>query len=76
MKKLAKGIMYAGGIAGAFVAGMYAVAFLLLINHEFADKGTDLVIDNSKFKVSCIGVEKNKAKPGTYPAIFEVKEKL
>ena len=38
MKKLAKGIMYAGGLAGAFVAGMYAVASLLVINHEFADK--------------------------------------
>lgn len=75
MKKLAKGIMYAGGIAGAFVAGMYASAVLLLIDHEFASKETDLVIDNSKFKVSCIGIKKNKAKPGYYPAIFEIKEK-
>lgn len=76
MKKLAKGIMYAGGLAGAFVAGMYAVASLLVINHEFADKETDLVIDNSKFKISCIGVKMKKAKPGYYPAIFEIKEKL
>lgn len=74
MKKLAKGIMYAGGIAGAFVAGMYALAAMLVFDHEFADKETDLVIENSKFKVSCIGVKKNKAKPRCYPAIFEIKE--
>lgn len=75
MKKLAKGIMYAGGIAGAFVAGMHALAAMLVFYHEFADKETDLVIDNSKFKVSCIGVKMKKAKPGYYPAIFEIKEK-
>ena len=75
MKRLAKSIMYAGGLAGAFVAGMYAVASLLVINHEFADKETDLVIDNSKLKVTCIGVKRKKAKPGYYPAIFEIKEK-
>lgn len=74
MKKLAKGIVYAGGLAGAFVAGMYALAAMLVFDHEFADKETDLVIENSKFKVSCIGVKKNKAKPRCYPAIFEIKE--
>lgn len=75
MKKLAKGIMYTGGIAGAFVAGMYVLAAMLVFDHKVADKGRDLVIDNSKFKVSCIGVKKYKAKPGCYPAIFEIKEK-
>lgn len=74
MKKLAKGIMYAGGLAGAFVAGMYALAVLLIFDHKVADKERDLVIDNSKFKVSCIGVKKRKAKPGCYAAIFEIKE--
>ena len=74
MKKLAKGILYAGGLIGSFVAGALFIAGTLVAYHETAENA-DLVVDNEKMKVTFIGVHKHHFEPGVYPGILEVKEK-
>ena len=74
MKKLAKGILYAGGLIGSFVAGAWCIAAMLVFEHETAGDA-DLVMDNDRMKVTFIGLHKYHEKPGYYPGILEVKEK-
>lgn len=75
MKKLAKGIMYAGGLAGAFIAGGIAVCAILAFRHE-ADgyKDEDAIIENDFYKLTVIGAKARNFRPQAYPAIFEIKE--
>lgn len=68
MKKLAKGILYAGGLIGSFVAGALFIAGTIVAHHETA-------VDNEDMKVTFIGLRKYHEKPGYYPGILEVKEK-
>lgn len=74
MKKLAKGILYAGGLIGSFVAGALFIAGTLIAYHEAAENA-DLVVDNEAMKVTFIGLRKRHFEPGVYPGILEVKEK-
>ena len=74
MKKLAKGILYAGGLIGSFAAGALFIAGMLVLDHETAGDA-DLVVDNERMKVTFIGVRKRHGAPGCYPGILEVKEK-
>lgn len=74
MKKIAKGILYAGGLIGSFVAGALFIAAMLVFDHETAENA-DLVVDNESMKVTFIGLHKRHFKPGVYPGILEVKEK-
>lgn len=73
MKKLAKGILYAGGLIGSFVAGAWCIAAMLVFEHETAGDA-DLVVDNERMKVTFVGVRKYHGKPGCYPGILEVKK--
>lgn len=68
MKKLAKGILYAGGLIGSFIAGT------LVAHHETAEDA-DFVMNNESMKVTFIGLHKRHFEPGVYPGILEVKEK-
>lgn len=72
MKKLAKGILYAGGLIGSFAAGALFIAGTLVAYHETAED-VDLVVDNERMKVTFIGVRKRRFEPGFYPGILEVK---
>lgn len=74
MRKLAKGILYAGGLIGSFVAGALFIAGTLVAYHETAENA-DLVVNNENMKVTFIGLHKRHFKPGVYPGILEVKEK-
>ena len=74
MKKLAKGILYAGGLIGSFVAGTLFITAMLVFDHETAEDA-DLVVDNEQLKVTFIGLHKRHFEPGVYPGILEVKEK-
>ena len=74
MKKLAKGILYAGGLIGSFVAGALFIAGTLIAYHETAEDA-DLVVDNEAMKVTFFGLHKHHFEPGIYPGILEVKEK-
>ena len=74
MEKLAKGILYTGGLIGSFVAGALCITTMLVFDHE-ATGDANLVVDNEKMKVTFIGVRKRHGKPGVYPGILEVKEK-
>lgn len=74
MKKLAKGILYAGGLIGSFAAGALFIAGTLVAHHETAGNA-DLVMDDEQLKVTFIGVHKRHGAPGCYPGILEVKEK-
>lgn len=74
MKKLTKGIMYAGGLIGSFAAGALFIAANLIANHETAE-GANLVVNDERMKVTFIGLRERHFKPGVYPGIFEVKEK-
>ena len=74
MKKLAKGILYTGGLIGSFVAGALCITAMLVFDHEVAGDA-DLVVDNEQLKVTFIGVHKRHGAPGCYPGILEVKEK-
>ena len=74
MKKLTKGILYAGGLIGSFAAGALFVAGTLVAYHETAENA-DLVVDNESMKVTFIGLRKRHFEPGVYPGILEVKEK-
>ena len=73
MKKLAKGILYTGGLIGSFVAGALFIAGTLVAYHETAENA-DLVVDNESMKVTFIGLHERHFKPGVYPGILEVKE--
>ena len=75
MKKLAKGILYAGGLIGSFAAGALFIAGTLIAYHETAENA-DLVVDNEKMKVTFIGLRERRFGPGYYPGILEVKEKI
>ena len=72
MKKLAKGILYTGGLIGSFVAGAWCIAAMLVFDHETAEDA-DLVMNNERMKVTFIGVRRHHGKPGYYPGILEVK---
>lgn len=72
MKKLTKGILYAGGLIGSFVAGALFIAGTLVAYHETAEDA-DLVVDNERMKVTFIGVRRRHGTPGYYPGILEVK---
>lgn len=72
MKKLAKGILYAGGLIGSFAAGAWFIAGMLILEHENAGDA-DFVVDNERMKVTFIGVRKRHGTPGYYPGILEVK---
>lgn len=72
MKKLAKGILYAGGLIGSFAAGALFIAGTLIAYHETAENA-DLVVDNESMKVTFIGLHKRHFEPGVYPGILEVK---
>ena len=72
MKKLAKGILYTGGLIGSFAAGALFIAGTLVAYHETAENA-DLVMDNDRMKVTFIGVHKRHGAPGCYPGILEVK---
>lgn len=74
MKKLVKGILYAGGLIGSFAAGVWCITAMLVLNHETAEDA-DLVVDNERMKVTFIGVRKLHGGPGYYPGILEAKEK-
>ena len=74
MKKLAKGILYTGGLIGSFVAGAMAITAMLVFDHAAAGDA-DFVVDNESMKVTFIGVHKRHGAPGCYPGILEVKEK-
>lgn len=74
MKKLAKGILYAGGLIGSFVAGALFVAGTLVAYHETAENA-DLVVNDESMKVTFIGLHERHFEPGVYPGILEVKEK-
>lgn len=73
MKKMVKGILYAGGLIGSFAAGALFIAGTLVAYHETADDA-DLVVDNEDMKVTFIGLRKRHFKPGVYPGILEMKE--
>lgn len=73
MKKLAKGILYAGGLIGSFAAGALFIAGTLVAYHETAENA-DLVVDNESMKVTFIGLHKRHGTPGYYPGILEVKK--
>lgn len=77
MKKLAKGILYTGGLIGSFAAGAWFIAAMLVLGHETAGDAdlADLVVDNDSMKVTFIGLHKRRFEPGCYPGILEVKEK-
>lgn len=74
MKKLTKGILYAGGLIGSFVAGALCITGMLVFDHKNATDA-DLVVDNASMKVTFIGLHKHHFEPGVYPGILEVKEK-
>lgn len=76
MKKLAKGIMYAGGIAGAFVAGMAALAFTQVWSHYCGNHDGDFIYEDDNIRYTAFCVQAYNFEPGTYPAIVEIKEKL
>ena len=59
MKKLAKGILYTGGLIGSFVAGALFITAMLVFDHETADDA-DFVVDNENMKVTFIGVSKRR----------------
>lgn len=73
MKKLAKGILYAGGLIGSFAAGAWCITAMLVCNHKIAGDA-DLVMDNDRMKVTFIGARKRRFEPGYYPGILEVKD--
>lgn len=72
MKKLAKGILYAGGLIGSFVAGALFIAGTLVAHHETAEDA-DFVMDNDSMKATFIGLRGRHCEPGVYPGILEVK---
>lgn len=74
MKKLVKGILYAGGLIGSFAAGALFIAGTLVAYHETAGDA-NLVVDDETMKVTFIGLHEHHFKPGYYPGILEVKEK-
>lgn len=74
MKKLAKGILYTGGLIGSFVAGALFVAGTLVAYHETAEDA-DLIVNDEDMKITFIGQHEHRFEPGLYPGILEVKEK-
>ena len=74
MKKLAKGILYTGGLIGSFAAGALCITAMLVFDHEIAGDA-DFVAENESMKVTFIGVHKRHFEPGCYPGVLEVKEK-
>lgn len=72
MKKLAKGILYTGGLIGSFVAGALFIAGTLIAYHE-TEENADLVVNDENMKVTFIGLHKRHFEPGYYPGILEVK---
>lgn len=73
MKKLAKGILYAGGLIGSFVAGALFVAGTLVAYHETAENA-DLVVNDENMKITFIGLHERHFEPGVYPGVLEVKK--
>ena len=73
MKKLAKGILYAGGLIGSFAAGAWCLAVMLVAHHETAGDA-DFVMNNESMKVTFIGLHERHFEPGGYPGILEVKK--
>lgn len=74
MKKLAKGILYTGGLIGSFAAGALFIAVTIVFDHENATDAS-FVMSNDRMKVTFIGLRKRHFRPGVYPGILEVKEK-
>ena len=72
MKKLAKGILYTGGLIGSFVAGALFIAGTLIAYHETAEDA-DIIVNDSDVKITFIGQHEHHFKPGVYPGILEVK---
>lgn len=72
MKKLAKGILYAGGLIGSFVAGALFIAGTIVARHEIAEDA-DFVMNDDSMKITFIGLRGHHYEPGVYPGILEVK---